>query len=1060
MIHWLTTSSIQARFFVVAAAAALLIIGVAQLRNAPLGVYPEFSPVYVEIQTEAAGLSADEVEQLLTVSIEQDLLNGIAFLDEIWSQSMQGLSRVVCIFEPGTDPMKARQVVAERMTQAHALPNVSKPPIMLQPYSSTSRIMKVGLSSSSEDLNLIDLSVLARWNIQPYLMGIEGVANVSIWGQRKRQLQVQVDPEILRDNGVTLNEVVKTTGEAIWVSPLSFLHSSTPGTGGFFDTPNQRLGIRHVLPISEAKDLANISVHGHKDMLLGDVTSVVEDHQPLIGDAIINGNPGLLLVIEKFPWANTVEVSEKIEKALEELRPGLSGVVLDTAVYQPARYAEASMDNLKKAAGLGLVALLVLIFFFFLDWRTALIASFSIVLASVTGAYVLYLNGVMMNMMVLAGLAVALVIIFDDVLVTVENIRRRLGQAQTNVDPHKSNASIILEATLEMRSSVLFATLILLLVLLPVLALGGRTGAFVMPFASSYVVALLTSLIVALTVTPAMSVLLFSKSKIQYQENGLIVGLRKLLNPAIIGFAKAPIIAYALLGIILVAGLVIYPTLDKSTAPPALQERDLLIEWKGTQGTSNGEMNRLTMQVIKELDMVDGVKNIVGQTGRAVMSDKVSNMNNGEIWVSIDDDADYDRTLATIQKIVSGYPGLNEQVTNYHLQSVNKSVAITNPLYAVRVYGEDQETLQSKTEEVQKEIAKINGIENTKVDYPFEEPTIEIEVDMDAARKHEIQPGKVRRTAAIMLAGVEAGSLFEGQKVFDVVVWGTPKNRNSISSVENLLINKPDGGHVRLGDVAHVRVKRNLSVINRESVSRYMDVSFDLGAADIGVVSADIDKSLAAIDFPLEFHAELVGEYERIDAEKSKAISYLIAALLGIFLLLQAAFWSWRLSLAVFFSLAMALAGGLIVCFLNGGVLSLGSMVGFLAILGIAVHQAVVLIRHLKKLEMDGVESFGIALVLRGIQERFAPMMMSTLMTAFVFIPFALFGNMPGLEILSPMSLTILGGLFTTTLLNLLVIPSIYLAFGRTTEEVKEEEKAMLDIFRPVNKKPSIQLQN
>jgi Cu/Ag efflux pump CusA len=299
MIRWIVESSLQNRLIVIVIAVAVMAFGIAQLRQAPVAVLPEFSPPLVEVQTEALGLSAEEVEALLTVPMEADLLNGVAWLDEIRSQSVPGLSSILLIFEPGTDPIRARQMVQERLTETFALPNVSKPPTMLQPLSSANRVMMVKVTS--DELSPIEMSVLARWNIKPTLMGVPGVANVAIWGQRERQLQVQVDPERLRGNGVTLEDVIETTGEALWFSPLSFLESSTPGTGGWIDTPNQRLGVRHLLPITTPEDLAKVSVVGNESLSLGDVAEVVENHQPLIGDAILDDGQGLLLVIEKFP---------------------------------------------------------------------------------------------------------------------------------------------------------------------------------------------------------------------------------------------------------------------------------------------------------------------------------------------------------------------------------------------------------------------------------------------------------------------------------------------------------------------------------------------------------------------------------------------------------------------------------------------------------------------------------------------------------------------------------------------------------------------------------------
>ena len=438
MMRWIVESSLKYRLVVVAVAVAIMAAGARQISEMSVDVLPEFTPTMVEIQTEALGLSAPEVEQLITVPMEQDLLNGVPWLDDIRSESVPGLSRIQLIFEPGTDLLRARQVVQERMTQAVALPQVSTPPLMVQPLSSLSRVMMARLSS--DDVSPIDMSVIAHWTIRPRLLGVPGVANVSIWGYRDRQLQVQVDPERLRDTGVSLLDVIETTGNALWVSPLTFLEASTPGTGGFIDTPNQRLGIQHMLPIKTADDLAQVPLTaddiggenpGDQLLRIGDVASVVEDHQPLIGDNISgDGDGDLLLVIEKFPDANTLEVTQGVEAALAALAPGLTGIDVDTSVYRPASSMETAIDNLGAALLLGAFLLVLVIAAFSYDWRSTVISAVAIPLSVVAAGLVLYLRGAGLNAMILTGFVVALSALIGDAITPVDAIRRRLYQQQ------------------------------------------------------------------------------------------------------------------------------------------------------------------------------------------------------------------------------------------------------------------------------------------------------------------------------------------------------------------------------------------------------------------------------------------------------------------------------------------------------------------------------------------------------------------------------------------------------------------------------------------------------
>src|SRR6266542_4930626 len=411
---WMLSSSLRFGRLVVALAIGLMVFGIVQLRSAPVDVYPEFVPVSVQIQTEALGLSAAEVEQLITVPLEQDLLNGVPWLDRIHSSSMPGLSAIDLTFERGTNLYAARQMVQERMTQAHALPNVGSPPIMIQPLASTSRIAMIRLSS--RQVSAIDRSVLARWKIRPRLMGVAGVANVSIYGQRDRQLQVQVDPRQLRANRVSLTQVIETAGNALWVSPLTFVEASTPGTGGFFESPNQRLAVQHISPISTPQQLAAVPVQDSGKLRLGDVANVIEDHQPLIGDAVPNGHPSLFLVIEKFPGADTLKVTRDVEAAMADMAPGLKGIAIDTQGYRPASFIEAALRNAGWAALIGFMLLIALLLAMFGSWRPALIGAIVLPVSLTMAAYVLYLQGTTFTTITLLGLAAAVCIVVDDVI--------------------------------------------------------------------------------------------------------------------------------------------------------------------------------------------------------------------------------------------------------------------------------------------------------------------------------------------------------------------------------------------------------------------------------------------------------------------------------------------------------------------------------------------------------------------------------------------------------------------------------------------------------------------
>jgi Cu/Ag efflux pump CusA len=619
-MRWLIGSSLRLRRVVVVVAAGVVVLGVAQLWHASVDTLPEFGPPTVQVQTEALGLSAPEVEQLITVPLEQDLLAGVPWLDTMRSASIPGLSSIELIFDPGTDLLRARQVVQERLTQAAGLPNVSATPHMLQPLSSTSRIMMIRLSSGT--VSPIEMSVLARWTIRPKLLGVQGVANVSIWGQRERQLQVQVDPDRLATYGLSLDHIIETSGNALWASPLTFLEASTPGTGGFIDTANQRLGIQHLQPITTASDLAKVPIDRASGgtLRLGDVADVVEDHQPLIGDAIFtDGDPGLLLIVEKFPGANTLDVTHDVESALDALRPGLSGVALDPTVYRPAGYMERSAANLGIALLISLVLVIVALGVILLGWRSAVVGLAAILSSFSVALLVLFLRGTTINTMVLAGLVMALAVVIDDAVINLDNAARRLHRQRLNgVEP--TATTVVIEASLEMRSAALYATVITLAAVVPLLFLQGEAAPFIPPVALSFVLALLASMIVALTVTPALSLLLFRGAPLEPRGSFAAAWVQRGYGRLSVGASRSPRRTYVGAGAVVLAGLIALPFLG-SSALPAFQDGNVLIDLHAVPGTSLPEMDRITDRVGQELLSLPGVLDVGAHIGRAITSD-------------------------------------------------------------------------------------------------------------------------------------------------------------------------------------------------------------------------------------------------------------------------------------------------------------------------------------------------------------------------------------------------------------------------------------------------------
>jgi CzcA family heavy metal efflux pump len=1053
MMRVLVTTSVRFRLLVIGLAGALLLIGATQLQHARVDVLPEFTPPYVEVQTEALGLSAEEVEELVTVPLEADLLHGVAFLAEIRSQSLAGLSSIVLIFEPGTDIFEARQVVAERLTQAHALPNVAKAPVMLQPLSSLSRFMIVGLRS--DEKSLIEMSVLARWNIRPRLMGVPGVANVSIFGQRERQLQVLVDPTELDRHGVSLEQVVETAGNALWFSPLTFLEASTPGTGGFIDTPQQRLGIQHVLPIRSADDLANVAIEpeeGASPLRIGDVATVVEDHQPLIGDGLVGDGAGLLLVLEKFPDVNTLDVTRDVEAAFEALTPGLGGIQIDTTVFREASFIDASIGNVSLAVIIGFLLIAVILGALLFDWRAALISLVTIPLSLLAAGFVLHQAGASINALTLAGLFIAIGVIIDDAGGVVDDVLRRLRDPRDG-DAERGKAAVVAEAVLEGRTPVVYATFVILVGLVPLLFVAGAVSAFLPSLAFAYAAAILASMAVAATVAPALAVLILVRASSERRESPLLRRARAAYRTSLAGLlrrARPTAVAAAVLvvGAALVLGVMVAPS-DGDSLLPTFRQRDLLIHWDGAPGTSREAMNRTVSRAGAELRAIPGVRNVGGHVGRAILSDEQSSVNAAEIWVSMDPNADYESTLTAIESTVSGYPGLDRAVTTYTSDRVDEVLAGTGSDVAIRIYGQDLSVLEAKAEEVRAAMSEVSGISSPSATVQVMEPTLEIEVDLEAAALREIKAGDIRRAAASLLSGIQVGNLFEDQKVFEVVVWGTPDLRHSLSSVEDLMIDTPNQGLVRLGDVASVRVQPSPSVITREGVMRYIDVSADVSGRDLGAVLGDLQASLAAIPFAIEYHAEISSPALERQSDQFRLFAVLAGAAILALLVLQAAFGSWRLALLVLLALPAAAVGGALATLATGDLVSMGSLAGLITVIAITVRQAVTLVHRFRALERTSGGVSGIDLAIAGAQERLAPTLITALGTAAFAMPFIALGDVAGLEIMRPMAVFLLGGLISSTVLVLFILPIVYLRSGPSPASETESLWSESPAFEP-----------
>lgn len=1015
MLQRILSYSLRHRLVVLLAALILLCLGLRAAVRTPLDVFPEFAQPMIEIQTEAPGLSTEEVERLVTWPLES-ALSGLPSLITLRSKSVLGLSSVVLLLREGTDLLQARQLAQERLAvEAPRLPSLVHPPVILPPLSSTSRALKIGVSSHK--LSQMELSELVRYTIRPRLLAIPGVANVTVWGLRDKQLQVLVDPARALAHGVSLDQVLRAASDA-----------TSLASGGFLDSANQRIPVRHVSTFSDPTSLSQAAIPSTTEprLRLGDVAVVTVGHAPPIGDAVINGHDGLLLIVEKQPTGNTLSLTKDVEAALTALRPGLRDVELDPAIFRPATFIEQSLQNLRSALSLGCVLVLAVLFLFLRDVRSALVSLTAIPLSLVGALLMLSLLGGTLNTMFLAGLVIAIGEVVDDAIIDVENIRRRLRERKES----SSMFSVVLAASMEVRSAVVYASLLVCLVFVPVFALDGVAGAFFRPLALAYVLSILTSLLVALTVTPVLSLWLLPRTlDTQTQEPRVVkwlhAGYRALLTPLL----RRPRVALALTVFTAILGVLCLPFLGDEFLPD-FEERDFLMHWIEKPGASVEASRRSTLRISQELLSIPGVHSFGSHIGRAEVADEVVGPNFTEHWISLDEHVDYDQTLAKIRAVVSGYPGVFGDVLTYLRERMKDVLSGAQGAIVVRIFGSDVSTLRSEAASIGSLLAQIPGIVDLKVEPQVLVPQVEVQIRPDRASLHGLTGAQIRRAASTLIAGSKVGEVYDAQQQIPVVVWGQANVRTDLTALRDLLIETPSGGHIPLREVAEISMTAAPSEIKREGGSRRIDVTCNVRGRDLGQAARQVQDALAAHSFPRGYHPELLGEFAARKSARNQLALWSVLAFVGAIVLLYLDFRSVRLTALVIVTLPFALTGGVLGALCGGAVLSLGSLVGFVSVLGIASRNALMLLGHYRHLREQEAMPHGPALLLRGAEERLVPILMTALCAALSLLPIVIRGRLPGYEIEHPMAIVILCGLLSSTVLNLLLLPSLYGVFG------------------------------
>jgi len=1024
IIQW----SIKNRLIVVIGAAVLLIYGGIVAMRAPVDVFPDLTAPTVTILTESHGMAPEEVEALVSLPIESSM-NGTAGVFRVRSNSAAGISIVFVEFNFGTDIYRARQLVTEKLGQVR-LPAGIRPPVLGPIASTMGEIMLISMTSKTT--SSMELRSLADWVIRPRLLGVPGVAQVMIIGGDTKQYQVLVDPAKLRDYGLTLKEVSDAVGGA-----------NVNASGGFMERPDLEYFVRARGRVNTLDDLANsvVAVRNTTPILVKNVADVRIGPAIKRGDGSFNMHSDVVATVQKQPNANTLEVNAQVEAALAGLKSTLpDDVTIDTKAFQQAAFINRAVENVKQALLEGGLLVTVVLFLFLWNFRTTFISLTAIPLSLVTAVITMTYFGISVNTMTLGGLAIAIGELVDDAIIDVENVFRRLRlNAQSGMT--ESPATVIFKASSEIRSSIVFATLIIILVFMPLLNLGGFEGRMFTPLAFAYIASVAASLLVALTVTPALCYYLLGRSRLirETGDSALVRFLKRYYSKTLEWTLQHPFPIVAMSVLLLAAAIMLFPLMGREFLP-AFNEGALNINISLPPGTALQESNRIGRIVEETLHKTPEVVSTTRRTGRAELDEHAAGVNASEIEVVT---KQLDRPQAAIMEEVrqnlSQIPGITSEVGQPMSHRMDHLLSGTRAQIAIKLFGPDLVTLRNKAEDIRKVMGTVPGVVDLMVEPQVGVPQLQINMDRKQAAAVGIRAGDLAGTVDTAFNGEAVSQVLENQRTFDLVVRFNDAARKSAESIASTLIDTPTGAKVPISQVASVQVDQGPNTINRENVQRRIIIQSNVAGRDLGSVINEIRQKIGhGVALPEGYFVQYGGQFEAQEEAARKIALMSVVAIAGIFLLLYLALHSGRLALLVMANLPLALIGGVIMVFVSGGTLSIASLVGFITLFGIATRNGIMLVTHYQHLAQQESVPFRQSII-QGSLERLSPILMTALVTGVGLIPLALGVGQPGKEIQQPMAVVILGGIVTSTFLNMIVIPPLYFKYGSAGVRVEDE---------------------
>ncbi len=1039
MMSALVKFSIRFSGVIIGIASLIVIYGIYSLTRSNLDVFPEFSPTQLIIQTESPGLSTDLVESLVSQPIEHSI-SGTVGIELMRSQSIPGLSVVTVIFKEGTDVYRNRQVVAERLaTLANRLPNGITPNITPL-TSAASTVMGIGVTSDTK--SLMELRTMVDWTLRPHLMAVQGVADVNVFGGDVKQYQVQVNPEKLILYNLSMQQVMDAASKATGVRGA-----------GFIENNNQRIVINTEGQARTPAELAQTTLlhRNGQTVRLGDVGQVVEGAAPSISASAINGKSGIYLSVQGQLGANTHGVTQALEKAIQQIKPSLEAehIKLHEGLFRPANFIETAIKGVRADILIGSVLVITVLFLFLFNARTAFISATAIPLSLLTAIVVMSYFNIGLNIMVLGGLAIALGEVVDDAIIDTENIFRRLRENRL-LAVRQPIHKVVFNASMEVRSSVVYATIIVALVFMPLLTLTGVAGKLFAPLGIAYISAILASLLVALTLTPALCYLLLGKAKLSAEDSPMISFIKKryvaLLHKVEQHYKMTIAVSVALIAL----GLGVLP-LFKSQFIPALHEGHFIMHMTLVPGSSEQESLRVGKKVAASLSEIKGVRSIAQWVGRAPNGADTFGTHYSEFEIEIGtlSGEEQTRILQEIREHLSGiddenidkdadgptppgFVGVNFAINTFLTERIEETISGYAASQVINIYGHDLDALDRDAQAIAGVVAGMQGAEDVLVQSPPGTPQISIRLRQEKLLQWGLQPTDVLDTIRASYESVPVAQVYEGSRVVGVSVLLDAASRNNLGQIGKLPIVNNEGKLIKLSDIADVTQENGRSKILHSGAKRIQTVTANVSGRDIQGFTDEMKLKLQKdVHLSPGNYLAFTGEAEAQAKSREDLIVHSLLATVGIFLMLYIAFGRLRNLLLTFANLPFALIGGVFAVMLTGGWISLGSLVGFVTLFGITLRNSIMLVSHYQHLiDFEGME-WGLETAIQGASERLPSILMTALVTALGLLPLAAGSGQPGREIEGPMATIIVGGLITSTILNLLILPTIMLHFGR-----------------------------